>query len=81
MYQQNQIATVTLRYFCYNRRRRLEKNASELLKSKEIRASTNRCTDEVGGGYFTAYAKDKSIYSQNQTSTVLLRFICRNGRE
>jgi len=36
IYQQYQIATVTLRYFCKNRRGVLQKNTSELLISKEI---------------------------------------------
>ena len=77
-YQQNQIATTTLRSLCKNRRRGLAKNASELLKSKEIRANTNRCTDEV---ILSHPKKNKPIYPKNQTSTVLLKFICRNGRE
>jgi len=48
IYQENQIPLATLRYFFKNRRKDFAKNASELLKSKEIRASTNRCTNEVG---------------------------------
>ena len=80
IYQQNQMATATPSCFCKTRRRGFAKNASELLKSKEIRASTNRCTDEVGI-FYRIRKKNKPIYSKSQTSTVLLKFICRNGRE
>jgi len=47
IYQQNQVATAPPRYFCKNRRKGFAKKRLKLLKSKEIRASTNRCTDEV----------------------------------
>ena len=54
---------------------------SELLKLKEVRAITDKCTDEVGT-YFTAFVKNEPIiYSQNQTSIVTLGFICQDGLE
>jgi len=81
IYQLNQIATLILRFICQNGRCFFfSKNASELLKSKEIRASVNISTDEAGA-HSIAYVNHGLMYSQNQTSTLILRFICQNERE
>jgi len=53
---------VTLRYFGKNRRRGFAKNASELFKSKGIRASTNRCTDEVDIFYRISKKRNTNIH-------------------